>query len=255
MTPARTPSPDIPDAKWPAVARLSPRCAGLLLRRFPRRYLRRYRPDAPGREKRPRPRNGEKWRPEAISWIGRNCSEGDCGVRGGIRTHGPRIHTTSAFTAAMSMAFVVWTVPSPWTAGGLQVLPIQSLHLASSAGLGSGLARLSPERSPNLSRSAMGFPIMAPNLKTRNPVLYPAELRGHTTRLLTEPMRVGKVFYARGPGQLPFSAACVPSAPWRTGGPHAAAPARYRGCRSACRPVPAPACPVPLPAGSRPTRH
>ena len=37
------------------------------------------------------------------------------GVRGGIRTHGPRIHPTSAFAAAAraGAAFVVWTVPSP----------------------------------------------------------------------------------------------------------------------------------------------
>lgn len=65
------------------------------------------------------------------------------GVRGGIRTHGPRIHTTSAFTAAMQhMAFVVWTVPSPWTACGRQVLPIQSLHLTgrSRSWLGIGTA-------------------------------------------------------------------------------------------------------------------
>lgn len=45
------------------------------------------------------------------------------GVRGGIRTHGPRIHPTSAFAAAprngaaiCAKAFVVWTVPSPWAA-------------------------------------------------------------------------------------------------------------------------------------------
>ena len=38
------------------------------------------------------------------------------GVRGGIRTHGPRIHTTSAFTAVAFTyyaTFVVWTVPLP----------------------------------------------------------------------------------------------------------------------------------------------
>ena len=36
------------------------------------------------------------------------------GVRGGIRTHDPRIHPTSAFAAAARRtAFVVWTVPSP----------------------------------------------------------------------------------------------------------------------------------------------
>lgn len=37
------------------------------------------------------------------------------GVRGGIRTHGPRIHTTSTFAATISLiVFVVWTVPSSW---------------------------------------------------------------------------------------------------------------------------------------------
>lgn len=42
------------------------------------------------------------------------------GVRDGIRTHGPRIHPTSVFTAPPGFApfkrgrvFVVWTVPLP----------------------------------------------------------------------------------------------------------------------------------------------
>jgi hypothetical protein len=35
------------------------------------------------------------------------------GVHERIRTSDPRIHTTSTFAAAF--AFVVWTVPSPWT--------------------------------------------------------------------------------------------------------------------------------------------
>lgn len=51
----------------------------------------------------------------------------------------------------------------------------------------------------------MGFPVMAPNLKTRNPVLYPAELRGHTASFLTEPMRTGKVFCEHGQGQFSFN--------------------------------------------------
>lgn len=47
--------------------------------------------------------------------------------------------------------------------------------------LGSGLARSRrSERSPNLSESTMQFPDMAPNSYLRNPVLYPAELRGRT---------------------------------------------------------------------------
>lgn len=52
--------------------------------------------------------------------------------------------------------------------------------------LGSGLARSRrSERSPNLSKSTMRFPLMAPNSNLRNPVLYPAELRGQTISLIS----------------------------------------------------------------------
>lgn len=50
----------------------------------------------------------------------------------------------------------------------------------SSPALGSGLACHCGKRSPTLSRSVMEFPAITPNF--RNPVLYPAELRGHEER-------------------------------------------------------------------------
>lgn len=77
---------------------------------------------------------------------------------------------------------MVWTVPSPWAASGLQVLPIQSLHLAGRlTGLGSGLARQRIARAfPEFEQIRHVVSRRDAQLKTRNPVLYPAELRGHT---------------------------------------------------------------------------
>jgi hypothetical protein len=109
------------------------------------------------------------------------------GVRGGIRTHDPRIHPTSAFAAAKGLPPPgVRGLDCPFTMGrSRQVPPVQSLHLpgqAARAWLGIGVARR-PTRSPTLSGSAAPFPCATPNSVTRNPVLYPAELRGHTTTL------------------------------------------------------------------------
>ncbi len=105
------------------------------------------------------------------------------GVRGGIRTHGPRIHPTSAFAAALSNStFVGWTVPSPrpigWADG-----PTGAARPVSTPSRAAGLARdwqasSDAELSPTLSGSVAPFPCATPNLTTRNPVLYPAELRG-----------------------------------------------------------------------------
>lgn len=67
---------------------------------------------------------------------------------------------------------------------GLQALPVQSLHLPAElvlpqAWLGIGMLRKAVKLSPNLSRSVAPFPCATPNSVTRNPVLYPTELRGH----------------------------------------------------------------------------
>ena len=47
------------------------------------------------------------------------------------------------------------------------------------AWLGIGMLPQAVKLSPTLSRSAAPFPCAAPNSVTRNPVLYPTELRGH----------------------------------------------------------------------------
>ena len=61
------------------------------------------------------------------------------GVHERIRTSDPRIHTTSAFAAAA--AFVVWTVPSPWTRGSLGAArPVSTPSTDFRPSLGSGLA-------------------------------------------------------------------------------------------------------------------
>lgn len=89
------------------------------------------------------------------------------GVRGGIRTHGPRIRTTSAFAAPHDRG--------SWSGLSLghrrerpQALPVQSLHLP--AGFPPGLARdrhgaSAPQLSPTLSRSTPPFPNGAPNFQ------------------------------------------------------------------------------------------
>lgn len=102
------------------------------------------------------------------------------GVRGGIRTHGPRIHTTSAFTAAIG----VWR---SWSGLSLHHKPHAVDRCCPSSlytlpenrpwlGIGTAIARAFPEfeqiRHVVSRRDAQ--------LQTRNPVLYPAELRGHT---------------------------------------------------------------------------
>lgn len=59
--------------------------------------------------------------------------------------------------------FVVWTVSSPQSEDQGVARTVSTPSLRYSGGLGSGLARLLPERSPNLSKSTMKFPVMAPN--------------------------------------------------------------------------------------------
>ncbi len=65
------------------------------------------------------------------------------GVRGGIRTLDPRIHTTSAFAAGPQRRgpFVVWTVSSPQGWNPAMVSPVQSLHLPPYCWSKDGLAR------------------------------------------------------------------------------------------------------------------
>ncbi|MQR97836.1 hypothetical protein GFJ39_01265 [Gluconobacter sp. AC10] len=105
-----------------------------------------------------------------------------CGVRERIRTSDPRILTTSVFTAMPKSMFVVWTVSSPWPESQGVTRTVSTPSRRQAGKLGSGLARSRrSERSPNLSESTMRFPIMAPNSNLRNPVLYPAELRGQTS--------------------------------------------------------------------------
>jgi hypothetical protein len=107
---------------------------------------------------------------------------GRIGVRGGIRTHGPRIRTTSACAAALPARQDVRGLDCPFTIGlRPQVPPIQSLHLpgrAARAWLGIGAGAKRARLSPTLSGSVAWFPLATPSSKTRNPVLYPAELRG-----------------------------------------------------------------------------
>ena len=72
-------------------------------------------------------------------------------------------------------------LPPARGARGRQVPPVQSLHRPRHP---RGLARDRPDpsgsrRSPTLSGSTAEFPTAAPSSATRNPVLYPAELRGH----------------------------------------------------------------------------
>lgn len=93
-----------------------------------------------------------------------------------------------------------------------------------------------PERSPNLSGYTMGFPVMAPNY-LRNPVLYPAELRGHTLLSILKASRRSK-----GAG---FSAE-LPVPHGRPAPPRSVCTAGYPARRSVCRRVPAPVFPARL---------
>ena len=93
------------------------------------------------------------------------------GVRGGIRTHGPRIHPTSAFAAGPGTPgpFVVWTVPSPWAPAAMaEAGRCRPSSLYTFPGRGRGLARdrqgrSRPQLSPTLSGSVAPFPIATPS--------------------------------------------------------------------------------------------
>lgn len=77
--------------------------------------------------------------------------------------------------------FVVWTVPSPWVQG-----PLGAAHPVSTpspdfsgAWLGIGMLKFS-EAFPDFEQIDCGVSSRNPQF-FRNPVLYPAELRGHTS--------------------------------------------------------------------------
>lgn len=76
--------------------------------------------------------------------------------------------------------FVVWTVPSPWIFANPKVLPVQSLHLPGKlrAWLGIGTTR-EGQAFPDFEQIHHAVSPHGAQL-FRNPVLYPAELRGHT---------------------------------------------------------------------------
>lgn len=110
---------------------------------------------------------------------------GGCGVRGGIRTLGPRIHTTSAFAAtlAISRVFVVWTVSSPRdvSQGVARTVSTPSYRKSDLSRI--GLARdwhgsCRTRAFPDFERIHQAVSKSWRPIKTRNPVLYPAELRG-----------------------------------------------------------------------------
>ena len=105
------------------------------------------------------------------------------GVRGGIRTHGPRIQPHFGFRRPRA-SHAVRGPDCPFTLAA-SPRPSGATHPVSTPSAPEpkrGLARdrhgaSAPKRSPTLSGSTAPFPCAAPN-SFRNPVLYPAELRG-----------------------------------------------------------------------------
>jgi hypothetical protein len=118
------------------------------------------------------------------------------GVRGGIRTHDPRIHPTSAFAAtarSKRTTFVVWTVPSPSTLVYDKLVPPGAARPVSTPSRqnGPGLARDRHDASciaafPEFERFRHAVSLRDAQLSSiRNPVLYPTELRGPHAELYT----------------------------------------------------------------------
>jgi hypothetical protein len=104
------------------------------------------------------------------------------GVRGGIRTHGPRIHTTSAFAAALRRSWSGLSLHHR-TKGPLGVAHPVSTPSSFEAWLGIGMT-LGAEAFPDFERIRRAVSERDAQFK-RNPVLYPAELRRHLLIKLT----------------------------------------------------------------------
>ena len=150
--------------------------------------------------------------------------------------------------------------PRPEPLGAARPVSTPSRH-PRRGGLGSGSARrLSAPAFPDFERIHRAVSPRGAQLVTRNPVLYPAELRGQPWVFYSHASLLGKPAHARGqpsPGPLlikplvaksdspslglgakprPCSNPCAAPPRGRPATPHAGAQAPGRGLRCACRP-------------------